>query len=226
MQILTKYSGGSLGNAPTADALFSPKDAVVLHREFMAESAVTAHTYTLTGSPSVTRSTTVPGGAFVIASNATPAAYAVNSTSIVTQAAADRIIMCEMRVAVTDVTTASCAQFVGLNSSATLAPITVAGVPDATRSCIGFAFVQGAINGVFGSAATGTIALATGNTAGTFRRLGFVVKGTSSIDFYVDGVLAGTATTVPTTVMYESYSNAAAVQQGCTVDYMHLAYNR
>lgn len=226
MQILTKYNGGSLGHAPSADALISPKDAVVLHREFMAESAVTGHTYTLTGSPSVTRSTTVASGAFVIASNATAAAYAVNSTSVVAQAAADRVIMFEARVAVTSVSAANAAQFVGLNSSATLAPITVAGVPDGTRSCIGFSFVEGEIKGVFGSAAGGVITLATGNTAGTFRRLGFVVKGTSSIEFYVDGVLSGTATTVPTTVMYESYSNASGVQQGCTVDYMHLAYTR
>lgn len=226
MQILTKYKGGSLGNAPTADALLSPKDAVNLTREFITESPVTAHTFTLTGSPAVTRSTTIVTGAFVIASNATPAVYAVASSAPVAQASADRVIYAEWRVAVTDVTTASCAQFVGLSSSGTVAPITTAGVPDTSRSCIGFAFVQGAINGVFGTAATGTVALATGNTAGTQRRLGFVVKGTSSIDWYVDGNYVTTSTTVPTTVMYESYSNASAVQQGCTVDYFHLSYAR
>jgi hypothetical protein len=226
MQILTKYKGASLGNATTGDALLSPNNAFVVHQEFVNESPVTAHTFTLTGSPAVSKSATVVGGALVIASNATPAAFGVVTTAPVAQAAAGRNIYCEMSIAVTDVTTASCAQFAGLSSSATVAPITVAGVPDATRSCIGFAFVAGAINGVFGSAATGTVALATGNTAGTLRRLGFVVKGTTSIDWYVDGAYVTTSTTVPTTVMFESFSNASAVQQGCTVDYFHLTWNR
>lgn len=226
MQILTKYKGGSLGNAQTADALLSPKDAVNITREFITESPVTAHTFVLTGGPVITRSTTIVTGAFGIASAGTPAAYAVASAAPVVQPATDRNICAEWRVAVTDVATASCAQFVGLSSSGTVAPITTAGVPDATRSCIGFAFVQGSINGVFGTAATGTVTLATGNTAGTMRRVGFIVRGTSSIDWFVDGTYVTTSTTVPTTVMYESYSNASAVQQGCTVDYFHMSYAR
>ena len=226
MQILTKYKAGSLFNAPIADALLNPREAVSLFRDFIWENIVTAQQYVLTGGPAITRSTTVCTGVWGIASNSTPAVYCVASTGAVTQAAAGRIISCEFLVAVTDVTTASCAQFVGLSSSGTVAPITVAGVPDATRSCIGFAFVQGAINGVFGSAATGTVALATGNTAGAYRRLGFVVKGTTSIDWYVDGNFVTTSTTVPTTAMFESYSNASAVQQGCSVDYMALSFTR
>ena len=226
MQILTKYKAGSLFNAPIADALLNPREAVSLFRDFIWENIVTAQQYVLTGAPVITRSATVCTGVWGIASNGTPAAYCVGSTGAVTQAAANRIISCEFSVAVTDVTTANCAQFVGLSSSGTVAPITVAGVPDASRSCIGFAFVAGAINGVFGTAATGTVALATGNTAAAYRRLGFVVKGTTQIDWYVDGNFVTTSTTVPTTAMFESYSNASAVQQGCSVDYMALSFTR
>lgn len=226
MQILTKYKGASLANAPVVDALLNPREAVVLQREFFQTGAAGAFGFSSTGSPAISVSTTIATGAVVVASAGTPAAYAFASTAPVTQAAAARIISFEVMVSATSVTTANAAQFVGLSSSNTLCPITVAGVPNGTQSCIGFAFVEGAINGVFGSAAGGTIALATGNTAGTMRRLGFVVKGLSAIDFYVDGAMVATATTVPSTVMYESYSNASALQQGCTVDYMHLAYNR
>ena len=226
MQILTKYSGGSLGNAPTADALFSPKDAVEVRREFITESSVTAHTFVITGAPTITRSSTAATGVWTTTTNATPAAYALASAVPVCQAAAGRVIAFECSAAMTDVTTASISMFVGLSSSGTVAPVTTAGVPDATRSSIGFAFNQGNILACFGSAATGTLTLATGNTAGTFRRLGFVVKGTSSIDFYVDGVLVNTATTVPTTAMFESYSTAAAAATGVSIDWMHLSYTR
>lgn len=226
MQILTKYKAGSLFNAPIADALLNPREAVSLFRDFIWENIVTAQQYVLTGAPVITRSTTVCTGVWGIAAASTPVAYCVGSTGAVTQAAANRIISCEFLVAVNDVVTASCAQFVGLSSSGTLAPITVAGVPNATQSCIGFAFVAGAINGVFGTAATGTVALATGNTAAAYRRLGFVVKGTTQIDWYVDGNFVTTSTTVPTTAMFESYSNASTVQQGCSVDYMALSFTR
>jgi hypothetical protein len=227
MQILTKYKGGSLGNAPAVDALLSPKDAVEVRREFITESPVTAHTFTITGGPVITRSSSLETGVWTTTTNASSAAaYALASGVPVTKAAAGRSIMFETYVAMTDVTTASIAFFVGLSSSGTVAPITTAGVPDASRSCIGFAFVQGAINGVFGTAATGTVALATGNTAAAYRRLGFVVKGTTQIDWYVDGQYVTTSTTVPTTAMFESYSTAAAAATGIAVDWTYLAYSR
>lgn len=226
MQILTKYKGGSLANSPTADALLSPKDAVEVRREFITESPVTAHTYVLTGGPTITRSTTIETGVWTTTTNGTPAAYAVTSAAPVCKAASGRLISFETYAAMTDVTTASIAMFVGLSSSATLAPVTTAGVPDANRSSIGFAFIQGNILGCFGSAATGTVTLATGNTAGLYRRLGFVVKGTTTIDWYVDGAYVTSSTTVPTTVMYEQYSTAAAAATGISVDWTHIAYSR
>lgn len=226
MQILTKYKGGSLGCAPTADALLSPKDAVEVRREFITESPVTAHTFVITGAPTITRSSSLATGVWTTTTNATPAAYALASAVPVCQAAAGRNIAFECYAAMTDVTTASIAFFVGLSSSGTVAPITTAGVPDGTRSSIGFAFNQGSILGCFGSAAGGTVTLATGNTAGTYRRLGFVVKGTGTIDWYVDGNYITTSTTVPTTVMFESYSTAAAAATGVSIDWTHIAYSR
>ena len=223
MQILTKYKSGSLGNAPAADALLSPKDAVEVRRDFITESPVTAHTYVLTNA-TVTRSATLESGVWTT-TNATAAACGVCSAVPVTKAVGGRNIMYETYVAVTDVTTASQAFFVGLSSSGTVAPITSAGVPDATRSCIGFAFVAGAINGVFGTAATGTVALATGNTAAAYRRLGFVVKGTTQIDWYVDGQFITSSVTVPTTAMFESYSTAGTAN-GVAIDWTYLAYSR
>ena len=224
MQILTKYKGGSLGNAPAVDALLSPKDAVEVRREFITEIPVTAHQYVLTGAITVTRSATADTGVWTT-SNSSAAVYGLASAVPVTKAVAGRNIMFETYVAVTDVTTSSVAMFVGLSSSGTVAPITSAGVPDASRSCIGFAFVAGAINGVFGTAATGTVALATGNTAAAFRRLGFVVKGTTQIDWYVDGQYVTTSTTVPTTAMFESYSTAGTAN-GVAIDWTYLAYSR
>ena len=41
MQILTKYKGGSLGNAQTADALLAPNEAVMLSREFFTNITAT-----------------------------------------------------------------------------------------------------------------------------------------------------------------------------------------
>ena len=226
MQILTKYKGGSLANSPTADALLSPKDAVEVRREFITESPVTAHTFVLTGAPTITRSTTSETGVWTTTTNATPAAYAVASAAPVCKAQSGRLISFETYAAMTDVSTASIAMFVGLSSSGTVAPVTTAGVPNATQSSIGFAFNQGNILGCFGLAATGTVTLATGNTAGTYRRLGFVVKGTTTIDWYVDGAYVTSSTTIPTTVMYESYSTAAAAATGIAVDWTHLAYSR
>lgn len=224
MQILTKYKGGSLGNAPAVDALLSPKDAVEVRREFITESPVTAHTYVLTGAITLTRSATADTGVWTT-SNTSAAVYALASAVPVTKAAAGRNIMFETYVAVTDVVAASQSMFVGLSSSGTVSPITAAGVPNASQSCIGFAFVAGAINGVFGTAATGTVALATGNTAAAFRRLGFVVKGTTQIDWYVDGQYVTTSTTVPTTAMFESYSMAGSAN-GVAIDWTYLAYSR
>jgi len=224
MQILTKYKGGSLANSPTADALLSPKDAVEVRREFITESSTTAHTFVITGAPTVTRSSTAESGVWTTTTNATPAAYALASAVPVTKAASGRLISYECYAAMTDVTTASIAMFVGLSSSGTLCPVTTAGVPDATRSSIGFAFIQGNILGCFGSA--GTVTLATGNTAGTFRRLGFVVKGTTTIDWYIDGAYVTSSTTVPTTAMFESYSTAAAAATGVSIDWTHIAYSR
>ena len=192
MQLITKYKGGSLGNAPAVDALLSPKDAVEVRREFITESAITTHTYTLTASV-VTRSTTVGTGVWTT-TQAGAAAYALTSVGAVCQTAASRTITFESSVGLTDVTTGSAAMFVGLGSSSTLAPITVAGAADGTRSCIGFALTQGLINGVIGNGATVTsVALATGNTASTLRRLGFVVKGTGTVDWYVDGNYVSTS---------------------------------
>jgi hypothetical protein len=227
MQILTKYKGGSLANSPTADAILSPKDAVEVRREFITESSTTAHTFVITGAPVLTRSSSLATGVWTTATNGTTAAaYALASAVPVTQAASGRVISYECYAAMTDVTTASIAMFVGLSSSGTVSPVTTAGVPDGTRSSIGFAFNQGNILGCFGSAAGGTVTLATGNTAGTYRRLGFVVKGTASIDWYIDGAYVTTSTTVPTTVMFESYSTAAAAATGISVDWTHIAYNR
>jgi len=226
MQILTKYKGGSLANSPTADALLSPKDAVEVRREFITESSTTAHTFVITGAPTITRSSTADSGVWTTTTNATPAAYAFGSAVPVTKAVSGRLISYECYAAMTDVTTASIAMFVGLSSSGTLSPVTTAGVPDATRSSIGFAFNQGNILGCFGSAATGTVTLATGNTAGTFRRLGFVVRGTTTIDWYIDGAYVTSSTTVPTTVMFELYGTAAAVATGISVDWTHIAYSR
>lgn len=226
MQILTKYKGGSLGNAPTVDALLSPRDAVEVRRDFITESAITTHTYTLTNA-TVTRSTTLGTGVWTL-TQASAAVYSLTSVGAVTQTLAGRTITYETSASMTDVTTASIAMFVGLGSSSTLSPITTAGAADGTRSCIGFAFVQGAINGVIGNGATVTsVALATGNTAGTLRRLGFVVKGTNVVDWYVDGNYVSTSSvTVPTAVLYEQYATAATTATGVAIDYTYIAYTR
>ena len=226
MQILTKYKGGSLGNAPAVDALLSPKDAVEVRREFITESAITTHTYTLTNA-TVTRSTTLGTGVWTL-SQASAAVYALTSVGAVAQTLAGRTITYETSASMTDVTTASIAMFVGLGSSSTLSPITVAGAADGTRSCIGFSFAAGTINGVIGNGATVTsVALATGNTAGTLRRLGFVVKGAGTVDWYVDGQFVSTSSaTLPTVVLYEQYATAATTATGVAIDYTYIAYTR
>ena len=224
MQILTKYKGGSLGNAPAVDALLSPKDAVEVRREFITESPVTSQTYVLTGAITVTRSTTLDTGVWTT-SNSSAAVYGLVSAVPVTKAVAGRNIMFETYVAVTALT-ASQSMFVGLSSSSTAAPITAAGAANGSLSCVGFAFVEGEIRGVIGHAAVVVSAtLATGNTAGAYRRLGFVIKGLSTVDWYVDGQFVTTSTTVPTTVLFESYSTAGTAN-GVSIDWTYLAYSR
>ena len=228
-QVITKYKGGSLNNAPIADALFSPKDAVQLYREFFAIPTASGETYTLTAAPVLAADTTASTGVLSIASPGTPVAFGVCTPVPVVIPAQNKSVYAEWYVAQA-VTTASAAQFVGLSSSGTASPVTAAGAMNGSISGAGFVFIGTEVRAV--NAAGATVASSTlpiTSSVKLFHRLGLVINGTSSIDYYLNGQLITTAratTGIPIVALYESYSSAATVATGCFVDWFQLAYQR
>lgn len=224
MQILTKYKGGSLGNSPTADALLSPKEAVVLSREFWQNITATGLDFTVTAGTAARETSYATGVWGLVTSAADGHAYSI---APVTQVAANRKIYFETSVAV-DTIASSGASFVGLSNTSGTVPVTTAGAMNGTQDGIGFVFTTTAISAVTGDGATVTSTSVGTAAANTFVRLGFVVDGTSKVTFYVDGVEKATATTgISTDVMYETYATKyATANKKILVDWTHLAYTR
>lgn len=228
-QVITKYKGGSLNNAPIADALFSPKDAVQLYREFFAIPTASGETYTLTGAPVLAPDTTLSTGVLSIASPGTPIAFGVCSPVPLVTPAQNRNVYAEWYVAQA-VTSASAAQFVGLSSSGIVSPVTSVGAMNGTQSGVGFVFIGTEVRAVNAAGATvASTTLPITSSVKLFHRLGFVMNGVSSIDYYLNGQLMTTAratTGIPIVPLYESYSTAGTVATGCFVDWFQLAYQR
>lgn len=224
MQILTKYSGGSLGNAPTADALFSPKDAVVLTREFFNNITATGVDFTVTAGTAARETGYATGVWGLVTSAADAHAYSIAPA---TQVAAGRKIYFEALVAVSTIA-ASGSSFIGLSNTSGTVPVTTAGAMNGTQDGIGFTFTTSAIAAVTGDGATVTSAAVGTAAADTFVRLGFVVDGTSKVTFYVNGNEVATATTgISTDAMFETYATKyATANKKILVDYVHIAYTR
>ena len=224
MQILTKYKGGSLANAPTADALLSPKDAVVLSREFWQNITATGLDFTVTAGTAAREATYATGVWGLVTSAADAHAYSI---APVVKFQAGRKVFFEAYVAVS-IITASGSSFIGLSNTSGTVPVTTGGAMNGTQDGIGFTFTTSAIAAVTGDGATVTSAAVGTAAADTFVRLGFVVDGIDKVTFYVDGVEVATATSgISTDVMYETYATKyATANKKILVDWMHLAYSR
>lgn len=204
MQILTKYKGGSLGNAPVVDAILSPKDAYMFFDDF-EQTIPTATRNTLTiGSGGSATVGTLDTGVAVIGCGATASTTStIAHTSACVKADATRIISFEAQVSANAVSlTNSGSSFVGFSQlAAATASVTAAGAADGTNSAIGFVFrADGALATVVSNGAAIATAqvlvatpVATAVTGKTYR-LGMVIKNSSSVDFYVNGQFVTTVT--------------------------------
>lgn len=224
MQILTKYKGGALGNAQTADALLAPNEAVVLSREFFNNITATGVDFTVTAGTAARETTYATGVWGLVTSAADGHAYSI---APVVQFAAGRKVCFEAMVAVSTIA-ASGSSFIGLSNTSGTVPVTTAGAMNGTQDGVGFTFTTTAIAAVTGDGATVTSTAVGTAAADTFVRLGFVVDGTSKVTFYVNGIEVATATSgISTDVMYETYATKyATANKKILVDWMHLAYNR
>ena len=227
MQILTKYKGGSLGNAPVADALVSPKDAVVVFRDFITNTTATALDFTNTNG-TLAASGSYDSGVISL-TGATAADYMLNSIAPVTQFKAGRKVFFETYVATTTIA-ASGSLFVGLSNTAATVPVTTAGAMNGTQKGIGFSITTSVIAAVTGDGATvSSTSISTAATANGFVRLGFVVDGISKVTFFVNGISVGEATTgiSDSVLMFETYAvKYATALKPFLVDWTQISYQR
>lgn len=224
MQILTKYKGGSLGNAPVADALLAPREAVLLQREFFNNITATGVDFTVTAGTAARETTYATGVWGLVTSAADGHAYSI---APVVQFAAGRKVCFEAMVAVSTIA-ASGSSFIGLSNTSGTVPVTTAGAMNGTQDGVGFTFTTTAIAAVTGDGVTVTSTAVGTAAADTFVRLGFVVDGTSKVTFYVNGIEVATATSgISTDVMYETYATKyATANKKILVDWMCLSYTR
>lgn len=241
MQILTKYK--SAGNhAPIADAMISPKDAVMFFDDFeQTIPTATRNTLTAATGGTATVGTTDTGIASIVHGTTASQTVAVAHASACVRAGVDRTIYFEALCSANAVAlTNSGSSFIGFSQvAANTAPITTAGAADGTNSSIGFAFREdGALATVVSNGATIATAAVlvptpvANATAGKTYRLGMVIKGSTSVDFYVDGVYANTVSaSLDTTNLMRLHlctrgSTSTTALRGLYVDYVQYAYTR
>ena len=241
MQILTKYK--SAGNhMPIADALISPKDAVMFFDDYeQTIPSLTRNTLTTGTGGTATVGTTDTGIASIVHGGTASQTVAVAHGSATVKADASRVITFEALVSANAVAlTNSGSSFIGFTQvAANTAPITTAGAADGTNTSIGFAFREdGALATVVSNGATiATAAVLIASpvvtsTAGKTYRLGMVIKGSTAVDFYVDGVYANTVTAALDTTnlmrlhMCTRGSTSTTALRGLYVDYVQYAYTR
>lgn len=240
MQILTKYK--SAGNhAPIADALISPKDAVMFFDDY-EQTIPTGTRNTLTaGAGTASVGTTDTGIASIVHGATASQTIAVAHTSATVRAGADRFIYFEALCSANAVALAnSGSSFIGFTqTAAATAPIATAGAADGTNSSIGFAFrADGALATVVSNGATIATAQVlvaspvVNSTAGKTYRLGMVIKGSTSVDFYLNGVYSTTVTAALDTTnlmrlhMCTLGGTSTTALRGLYVDYVQYAYTR
>jgi hypothetical protein len=242
MQILTKYKGGSLGNAPVVDALLSPKDAVQFFDDFeQTIPSATRNTLTVGTGCTGTVGTLDTGVAIALHGSTASQTVTVAHTSACVKVDAGRVIAFEAYVSASVVSlTNSGSSFIGFSQlAAATASVTTAGAGDGTNSAIGFAFRQdGALATVVANGATVATAqvlvatpVATASTGKTYR-LGMVIKNNTSVDFYVNGNLITTVTaSLDTTNLMRLHMDtiggtSTTALRGLYVDYVSYAYGR
>jgi hypothetical protein len=242
MQILTKYKGGSLGNAPVVDAILSPKDAIVFFDDF-EQTIPTGTRNTITAGTGCTGTVGTLDTGVAIATHGTTASQTVvvAHTSACVKADATRIISFEASVSANVVALAnSGSSFIGFSQLAvTTASVTAAGAADGTNSAIGFAFrADGALatvvsNGAVIATAQVLVAtpVATATTGKTYR-LGMVIKNSASVDFYVNGQFVTTVTAaLDTTNLMRLHidtlgGTSISALRSLIVDYVQYSYSR
>jgi hypothetical protein len=237
MQILTKYKGGSLANAPVADAILDPKSAVHRFDDFFSEAASADTNFfniTIGTSTTVTHSTTVSTGVWNLLSTSS-ADVQVNSWTPTVTLAVGRKVYFEALVAVSTIASSGAA-FIGFGdragSSTTAATcIDTAGAMDGTNNGIGFTIAAAAIRGVCGKGASVATPVSVGTAvAETYYRLGMVIDGLDKVTYYLDGTEIGSVTdtaVVPTQALFLDIAiKAAAAAKTLRVDHITLAYTR
>ena len=241
MQILTKYkSGGS--HAPIADALISPKEAVMFFDDY-DQTMPSATRNTLTNGTGCTTSvgTLDTGVAIALHGSTASQTSSVAHTSATVKVDVNRTIYFEAQVSSNYAVLAnSGSSFVGFSQLAVgTASITAAGAADGTNTAIGFAFKQ---DGTLATVVSNGTTIATSATlvtsptllaaTGKSYRLGMVIKQSSAVDFYLNGVYSTTVTTALDTtnllrLKLETLGGTSTTAlRGLYVDYVQYAYTR
>jgi hypothetical protein len=237
MQILTSRSAGCLNNAPIADAIFDPKEAVYRFDDFfhqVASADTNLYNITIGASTTVLHSTSVTTGVWTLTSTSA-ADVQVNSWSPTVVLAGTRSVYFEAVVAV-DTIASSGAAFIGLGSAAGSGTtpatcISTAGAMDGSASGVGFTITAAAIKGVCGKGADiGTPVTIATAVAGTYYRLGFRVDGLNKVTYFLNGAQIGTIETtaaIPTANLYLDIAvKAATAAKALSIDNLVLAYDR
>lgn len=237
MQIITSRLAGAINNAPIADAIFDPKEAVWRFDDFFSEAAsadTNLWNITIGSSTTVTHSTTVSTGVWNLLSTAA-ADVQVNSWTPTVTLAASRSVYFEASVAVSTIASSGAA-FIGLGdrAGATTTPatcITSAGAMDGTNNGLGFTIAAATIRGVCGKGATiGTPVTVGTAVADTYYRLGLRVDGLNSVTYYLNGIEIGKITdtnAIPTAALYLDLAiKHDTAAKTLRVDNLMLAYDR
>ena len=238
MQILTTRNTGAMNNAPIADAIFDPKEAILVFDDFRTQIAsadtanwnITIGTSTTAVAPGITNA----GGVLTLTPTAT-VNVSVDTWGVFSLAGSTNMYF-EASVAVGTIA-ASGSVFIGLSSlqGATTVPVPVitnAGAMDGTNSGVGFTITAATIRGVAGVAASiGTpVVLTTAAVANTFYRLGMKIEGLNRVSFYLNGNFAGSiegSAFIPTAVLYGAIcTNAVTAVKTVSVDHITIACDR
>jgi len=223
-QGITTYNAGAVKDSARLSALLNPRDAVTKFDDFFSKVTATNLMWTVTAGTVTTAA--VESGVMTIATSTADAhVYSINP---VVKATAGRTITFECYCKVSSIGTTGSA-FVGLSdTSGTLPVVAATGVFNGTQKGIGFVFTTSTVKGITGDGATIPTAITGATTvADTYVRIGFVVQGTTSCKFYVNGVYVGEQTTgIPADVaLYETYGTKyATADKTLSLDWTELSF--
>lgn len=237
-EFIGSYKAGAMGRARLMQALLLPYKARLWtdHFDSVVASVDTARwNVTCGSSATIVHSTTVSGGVWTMtapASGTSTGCQLQTFTPLVTPAI-NKVSAWETRLKIDVLTANYGAVFFGGQDVAdtTLAlPCTSAGVATASIDVCGMAIkADGTVVSVVqNGSTTGAVQTLGTLVADTYYQLGFEIRGTEKVVFYIDGVIVGEVTTsgaIPNEALYGDLGVLGGTSGGkvCNADYFWFA---